>query len=144
MKVAEMAPADLAPEDIAAIEDAARRFIHTEVVAHLQAWEDAGQFPRALYQRAASLGWLELGYPEAVGGTPAPLRLRNALTIALARYGGSGGLMASLFSLNIALPPVLRHGTAALQQEVIPEVLAGKKLPHWPSPSLVVAPMCRP
>ena len=70
----------IAPEDIAALEDAAKRFIHTEVAWHLQAWEDAGQFPRNLYHRAAALGWLELGYPEALGGTPAPWRLRNALT----------------------------------------------------------------
>jgi acyl-CoA dehydrogenase len=123
-----MSTIDIAPEDIAAIEDAAKRFVQTEVAPYLQAWEDAGQFPRTLYQRAAALGWLELGYPEAVGGTPAPWRLRNALTITLARSGGSGGLMASLFSHNIGLPPVLHHGSAALQQEVIPDVLAGKKI----------------
>jgi acyl-CoA dehydrogenase len=123
-----MSTIDVAPEDIAAIEDAAKRFVQTEVAPYLQAWEDAGQFPRTLYQRAAALGWLELGYPEAVGGTPAPWRLRNALTIALARSGGSGGLMASLFSHNIGLPPVLHHGSVALQQEVIPDVLAGKKI----------------
>ena len=128
MSTAKTAPGDIAPEDIAAIEDSAKRFIHTEVAPHLQAWEDAGQFPRNLYHRAAALGWLELGYPESVGGTPAPWRLRNALTIALARYGGSGGLMASLFSHNIGLPPVVRHGSEALQQEVIPDVLAGKKI----------------
>lgn len=123
-----MSTTDIAPEDIAAIEDAAKRFVQTEVAPYLQAWEDAGQFPRTLYQRAAALGWLELGYPETVGGTPAPWRLRNALTITLARTGGSGGLMASLFSHNIGLPPVLHHGSAALQQEVIPDVLAGKKI----------------
>ncbi len=119
---------DTVQEDIALVEDAVRRFIHTEVAPHLQAWEDAGEFPRELYARAAALGWLGLGYPEEFGGTPSPWRLRNALTIALARYGGSGGLMASLFSHNIGLPPVLRHGSAALQQEVIPEVLQGKKI----------------
>ncbi|HMP52669.1 MAG TPA: hypothetical protein PKD05_14040, partial [Candidatus Melainabacteria bacterium] len=31
-----------------------------------------------------------------------------------------GGLMASLFSLNIGLPPLLVHGTPELQAEVIP------------------------
>ena len=116
------------PEDMAAVEDAARRFIQTEVAPHLQAWEDAGEFPRHLYERAAGLGWLGLGYPEALGGTSAPWALRNALTIALARTGGSGGLMASLFSHNIGLPPVLRHGSWALQQQVIPDVLAGRKI----------------
>ena len=115
-------------QDLAAVEGAARRFIQTEVTAHLNDWEEAGEFPRALYRRAADLGWLGMGYPEALGGTPAPWYLRNTQTIALARYGGSGGLMASLFSHNIGLPPVLRHGSAALQQQVIPDVLAGKKI----------------
>jgi acyl-CoA dehydrogenase len=115
-------------EDIAQVEDAARRFIKTEVAPHLEAWEEAGEFPRALYQRAAELGWLGLGYPEEFGGTPTPWSLRNAMTVALARHGGSGGLMASLFSHNIGLPPVVRHGSAELQREVIPSVLRGEKI----------------
>lgn len=119
---------DISPQDIALVEDAARRFVVSEVRPHLDAWEEAGEFPRALYTRAAELGWLALGYPEAMGGTPAPWRLRNAMTIALARTGGSGGLMASLFSHNIGLPPVVRHGSAALQAAVIPDVLSGRKI----------------
>jgi acyl-CoA dehydrogenase len=115
-------------EDLQQIEDAARRFIQTEVAPHINDWEDAGQFPRALYGRAAELGWLGMGYPEELGGTLVPWSVRLTQAIALARYGGSGGLMASLFSHNIGLPPVLRHGSPALQQEVIPDVLAGKKI----------------
>lgn len=119
---------EIADEDIALVEDAARKFIQTEVAPHLGAWEDAGEFPRSLYQRAAEMGWLEMGYPEEFGGTPSPWKLRNALTIALARTGGSGGLMASLFSHNIGLPPVVRHGSPELQRKVIPDVLAGRKI----------------
>ena len=119
---------DIGAEDIAAVEDGVRRFMQTEVKPHLDAWEEAGQFPRALYQRAADLGWLGMGYPEQFGGTPAPWKLRNAMTVALARTGGSGGLMASLFSHNIGLPPVVRHGSPELQQRIIPDVLAGKKI----------------
>jgi pyruvate/2-oxoglutarate dehydrogenase complex dihydrolipoamide acyltransferase (E2) component len=52
-----------------------------------------------------------LGYPEALGGMPAPYALRNAVSLALSRHCGSGGLLASLFSHNIGLPPVLRHGS---------------------------------
>ncbi|MBK6296357.1 MAG: acyl-CoA dehydrogenase family protein [Rhodoferax sp.] len=123
-----MSQTDVADEDIALIEDAARKFIQTEVAPHLNGWEEAGEFPRSLYRRAAEMGWLEMGYPEEFGGTPSPWKLRNALTITLARAGGSGGLMASLFSHNIGLPPVVRHGSAELQREVIPQVLAGRKI----------------
>ena len=115
-------------EDIAHLQESATRFVRQEVSAHLADWEAAGTFPRSLYTRAAELGWLGMGYPEHLGGTPAPSVVRNALTQTLARESGSGGLMASLFSHNIGLPPVLRWGSDALQQEVIPGVLRGEKI----------------
>jgi acyl-CoA dehydrogenase len=115
-------------EAVTAMADAVRRFAEREIAPHVTQWDEAGEFPRALYPQAAALGLLGLGYPEALGGTTATWRLRNAVTLALCRYGGSGGVMASLFSHNIALPPVLRHGNPALQQEVITPVLRGEKI----------------
>ncbi|MFM2209219.1 MAG: hypothetical protein RIQ96_862, partial [Pseudomonadota bacterium] len=54
--------------------------------------------------------------------------MRNAVSMALARHTASGGLLASLFSHTIGLPPLARHGSAALQQRVIPPVLRGEKI----------------
>lgn len=108
--------------------ESVKRFAQREIAPHVSQWDDAGEFPRTLYRQAAELGLLALGYPEALGGTPASWRLRNAMTLALCRYGGSGGVLASLFSHNIGLPPVLAHGSAALQQAVIPPVLRGEKI----------------
>jgi len=115
-------------EDTTHLQDSAQRFVRQEVAPHLADWEAAQAFPRSLYGRAADLGWLGLGYPEHLGGTPAPTALRNVLTETLARESGSGGLMASLFSHNIGLPPVLHWGSDALQREVIPPVLRGEKI----------------
>ncbi len=115
-------------EEITHLQNSAQRFVRQEVAPHLADWEAAEVFPRGLYTRAAELGWLGLGYPEHLGGTPASAVLRNALTETLARESGSGGLMASLFSHNIGLPPVLRWGSDALQAALIPEVLRGEKI----------------
>ena len=123
-----MSSIDNFEEDAQLLVDGVHRFIKTEVAAQLGDWEEAGEFPRRLYRRAAELGWLAMGYPEALGGTPSPWALRHAMTVAMARFGGSGGLMASLFSHNIGLPPVIRHGSFALQQEVVPAVLRGEKI----------------
>ncbi len=114
--------------DAAALYDSARRFAEKEIAPFVHDWDEAGTFPRALYGKAAAAGLLGLGYPEALGGTPAPFALRNAVSLALSRHGGSGGVLASLFSHNIGLPPVLRHGSAALQQQVIPPVLRGEQI----------------
>jgi acyl-CoA dehydrogenase len=114
--------------DTEALCDSVRRFTLERIAPHINAWDEAGEFPRALYLEAAALGLLGMGYPEALGGTPAPFALRNAVSTTMARHSGSGGLMASLFSLNIGLPPVLRHGTPDLQQEVVPAVLRGERI----------------
>ena len=108
--------------------DTVRRFATEYIAPHVTAWDEAGEFPRELYRQAAELGLLGLGYPEHLGGTPATHGLRAALWLALCRHGASGGVLASLLSHNIGLPPVVALGSAALQQQVVPEVLAGRKI----------------
>ncbi len=102
------------------------RFARTEIAPHVTAWDSEGEFPRALYRRAGELGLLGLGYPEEYGGTPAPHALRLPLWVALCRYGTSGGVLASLLSHNIGLPPVVALGSESVKREVIPSVLAGE------------------
>lgn len=115
-------------EERRALVETVERFAREAVAPNVTAWDEAGEFPRELYRQAGGLGLLGLGYPAALGGTPAPWSVRNAVSQALARVGGSGGFMASLFSLNIGLPPLMAHGSAALQQAVVPAVLRGEKI----------------
>lgn len=114
--------------DLELIADSAKRFAETEVRPFLEAWEEAGEFPRDIYARLGDLGWLGMGYDEDYGGTPAPMALKTALNVTLARYTGSGGLMAGAFSHSIGLPIIARHGSAELKQRILPEVLAGQKI----------------
>lgn len=114
--------------DIGALAGSVRRFMNDRVAPFVQQWDEEGEIPRELYREAAAIGVLGLGYPEDLGGTPAPFALRNALSVAMSRWGASGGVLAALFSHNIGLPPILRHGTGALQREVIPPVLRGEKI----------------
>jgi acyl-CoA dehydrogenase len=111
-----------------ALLDTVERFAREAVVPNVTAWDTAGEFPRALYRQAADIGLIGLGYPEALGGTPAPWSVRNAVTQTLSRVGGSGGVMASLFSHNIGLPPLMAHGSPALQARVVPAVLRGEAI----------------
>jgi acyl-CoA dehydrogenase len=107
--------------------DSVRAFVQREIAPHVAAWDEAQTFPRELYGRAAQIGLLGLGYPEAYGGTPADGWYRLIATEEIAR-AGSGGLMASLFSHNIGLPPVLAHGSETLKQRILPDVLAGRRI----------------
>ena len=114
--------------DEQALIDSVTRFAKDEIAPFVTDWDAAGEFPRGLYRRAAELGLLGLGYPEQFGGTPATHRMRNLVSQTMARHGASGGVNASLFSHSIGLPPIIKHGSLALQQEIVPSVLRGEKI----------------
>jgi len=111
-----------------AARDAARRYVAQAVKPHIDAWEEAGTFPREIYTEIGALGLLGIGHPEALGGSgEGDVFLKVAVSEELMR-SGSGGFVASMGSLDIALPPVWRTGSAALKQRVVPAVLSGEKI----------------
>jgi acyl-CoA dehydrogenase len=46
------------------VREATRRFAEREIMPFIDDWEEAGTFPRELYQQAADIGILGVGYPE--------------------------------------------------------------------------------
>ena len=113
--------------ELGAFRDGVRAWVDAEVAPSVREWDEAGRFPRELYRRAAQMGLLQLGYRESLGGTPSAMAFRLAAAQEIAR-AGSGGLMASLFSHNIGLPPIVVHAHPALQQRIVPTVLAGQAI----------------
>jgi acyl-CoA dehydrogenase len=113
--------------ELAAFRDGVRAWVEAEVAPSVREWDEAGRFPRELYRRAAQMGLLQLGYPDHLGGTPCAMAFRLAAAQEIAR-GGSGGLMASLFSHNIGLPPIVAQAHSALQQRIVPTVLTGEAI----------------
>lgn len=115
-------------ETHAMVRETARRFVEQEVKPHIDAWEEAGGFPREVYQKAGALGLLGIGHPEALGGTGEhDIFMKIAVTEELMR-STSGGFAASIGSLDIGLPPVWRMGSPELQKRIVPAVLAGEKI----------------
>ncbi|MDE2429123.1 MAG: acyl-CoA dehydrogenase family protein [Burkholderiales bacterium] len=104
-----------------------KRFVDTELLPHVDAWDEAETFPRALYERAAEIGLLGLGFPEEYGGVPGDLFHEIAMIEELSRTA-CGGLMASVFSHTIGAPPIVAGGSAELKSRVLPEILSGKKI----------------
>ena len=104
-----------------------REFVTREITPFINEWDETEEFPRALYQQAAELGIIGIGYPEEYGGTPADGFYSIIVADELSR-AGSGGLIASLLSHSIAAPPILATGSAELKARVLPTVLAGEKI----------------
>ena len=111
-----------------AFRDQVRRFVAEEITPNINEWDEAETFPRELYKRAAELGFLGLGYPEAYGGVEVPDRFYGLIFAEEMSKCGSGGIQASLFSHGISIPPIVATGTEEQKQRFIPPVLAGDKI----------------
>ncbi|MEZ4383992.1 MAG: acyl-CoA dehydrogenase family protein [Nannocystaceae bacterium] len=107
-----------------ALGELVRRFVDKEIAPNIDAWEEAGAFPRELYRRAGGLGLLALGFPEEYGGLPGDHRSMIVVVDALAK-AASGGLIAGLLSHGIGLPPIVNFGSAALKARLVPAILSG-------------------
>jgi acyl-CoA dehydrogenase len=89
--------------DHVAFRDVVRRFVQKEIEPFATEWDEAGGFPRELYEKAAAIGLLGLGFPEEYGGTPTDQFMWIVATQELAR-AGAGGVSASLNSHSIGAP----------------------------------------
>lgn len=105
-----------------------RRWAEREVAPHALAWEEAEEFPRALYARAAEAGVLGLSYPEELGGAGGDLSHAVVAAEEMILAGRSVGVTVGLGSHAIALPPILRAGTDAQRARWVPPVLRGERI----------------
>jgi acyl-CoA dehydrogenase len=106
---------------------AAKEFVDQEIVPYVDEWEEAGEFPRELYQKAGDVGLLGIGYPEEWGGTPGDIFFQIVAAEELMRCG-SGGIAAGLGSLHIALPPIINRGTDEQKERFVKPVIRGEKI----------------
>ena len=105
-----------------------RRFIDREIMPHVDDWDEACRIPDELWPKAAAIGLLGLGYPEAYGGTAEGIDIYHLNIVAeeLARTS-LGGINSTLLVHGIGLPPVVHFASDATKEAVIPPILRGEK-----------------
>src|SRR5258707_8218367 len=90
-----------------AYREVVRRFVEKEIEPYAHEWDEAGGVPRVLYQKAAEIGLLGLGFPEEYGGTQVDNFMWVVALQELARAGARGG-SANLKSNSVGAPPNAR------------------------------------
>ena len=118
-----------ATDERRALRDLAADFTRGEIAPHLAQWELDGELPRSLHRQAAAAGLLGLGIDESLGGSGGDLVDVIVMTEAIIENGGSGGLIAGLFTHGIALPPLVAaaspgSGTAWAGRSLAGEAIA--------------------
>ncbi|MCW2750227.1 MAG: acyl-CoA dehydrogenase [Aeromicrobium sp.] len=115
------------PERLA-LREMVTSFTEKELVPHLPSWEDAGEVPRDVHQKAAAAGLLGVAFPEEVGGQGGNLIDGSIVTEALLEAGGSTGLIAALFTHGISLPHLIASGNTDLIDRYVRPTLAGEMI----------------
>jgi acyl-CoA dehydrogenase len=104
------------------------RWVSTEIAPYVDEWDEAGEFPRALYTRAAELGFLGLKYPEELGGEGGDYLHDAVLSEELSRCG-SGGVAAGIGAhIGIATPPVWKFGTEEQKKRFLVPAIKGERI----------------
>ncbi|WP_158890869.1 acyl-CoA dehydrogenase family protein [Amycolatopsis anabasis] len=102
-------------------------FTVNEIAPNIARWEDDGEIPRDLHEKAGALGLLELGFPESAGGAG---DLIDFLIVneEMAHHGASSGLLVSLMSHSIAAPHIAAAGDPGQIERFVTPALAGTKI----------------
>jgi alkylation response protein AidB-like acyl-CoA dehydrogenase len=105
-----------------------RRFVENEIVPHVDRWEEAGETPRALFEKLGALGFLGLQYDEADGGGGCDFLSVVVFVEELARCRSAGVTSALTVHALMATPPIAVLGTEAQKREWLRPAITGTKI----------------
>jgi len=114
--------------DEAAFADEVRAFLRehppgTFPVDGTDAGYGSGAHSRAFTRALGERGWLSLTWPRAHGGHERPMGVLLVLLEELAAAGAPFGPLSGCLQVSES---IIRHGSAALQREILPQVARGE------------------
>jgi citronellyl-CoA dehydrogenase len=103
-----------------------KRLIDNEINPHVDAWEDAEQFPaHEVFKKLGDLGLLGLTKPEAYGGAGLDWSYAMVMAETLGHIRCGGVPMAIGVQTDMATPALARYGSDELRKEFLAPSIAG-------------------
>jgi len=103
-----------------------KKFIDAEINPHVDAWEDAEQFPaHEVFKKLGDLGMLGLTKPEAYGGAALDYSYSMVFAETLGQIRCGGVPMAIGVQTDMATPALARFGSDELRKEFLAPAIAG-------------------
>ncbi len=112
-------------EEVKLIRETAKRFVSAEVTPYYDEWEEAGIYPRELWNKLGEAGLLCMDIPEQYGGGGASIDAQVALSWEIFRqgYASLGGIGVHS---DIVAHYILNHGTEEQKQRYLPKMASGE------------------
>lgn len=111
-------------EDLVLLEEQAQRFVNAEFTPHVDAWNEAGMYPREVWDQAGAAGLLCAAMPEDYGGAGGTFAHEAAIIRAFSG-GGFDSFGAPLHSAIVA-PYILHYGTEEQKKRWLPKLASGE------------------
>src|SRR5436190_4700697 len=115
---------DLGPEE-KDIHRAAREFVDSEIVPHVQGWWDKDMLPRELITHMGELGFLGPTTPTEYGGAGVSSTASGLICYELER-ADSGVRSSASVQGSLVMFPILAYGSEEQKRKYLPELGAGK------------------
>jgi alkylation response protein AidB-like acyl-CoA dehydrogenase len=113
-----------------AIVQAVREFADAEIRPHVLEWDEAQQFPRAVFQKLGELGFLGVLFPEEYGGSELTYGDYAAIVEELAAVDGSVALSLAAHN-SLGSNHIYQFGTEAQRRRYVPKLASGQWLAAW-------------
>jgi citronellyl-CoA dehydrogenase len=115
-------------EDHQAFRRTVREFCEKELAPHARAWDEAGEFPRALFKTFADLGFFGIRHDPAWGGSGLDWWYVVAYAEELVRCRNAGLAMGMLVHGEMALPVIGELGTDEQKREFLAPAIRGERV----------------
>jgi acyl-CoA dehydrogenase len=119
---------DLLNDDLRMIRAQVRRYVAEMIVPQADAWEQAGEIPRAAFRDFGRLGFLGMRHPVEYGGGGLGALASVVLGEELARCTYGGVVAAFTVHSDMSIAHIAHRGTHAQKQRYLPAACAGEKI----------------
>jgi acyl-CoA dehydrogenase len=128
-------------EDLVLLEEQARRFIASEYVPHLDAWNGKGMYEREVWTKAGAAGLLCPAIPEEYGGAGGSFAHEAVIgrELSLAGFDSFGAPLHS----GIVAPYILHYGTDEQKRRWLPKLVTGELVGAIAMSEPAPAPTCK-
>jgi citronellyl-CoA dehydrogenase len=109
-----------------ALRKSASAFVDREIRPHADAWEEAGEFSRALYRSAGDAGFLGVRYEERWGGSELDFLATCVLCEELVKGDSVGTAVGLLAQSEFALSALADEASDALKQAWLAPAIRGE------------------
>ncbi|SOE73158.1 Acyl-CoA dehydrogenase [Burkholderia sp. OK233] len=111
-------------EDHELFREQARRFIESEIVPNLHAWEQTGIVPKSLWRKAGEIGLLCSTVPEEYGGSGGDFGHSAVMIEELARVNATA--IGFTTHSEIVAPYLVAYGSEEQKQRWLPRMASGE------------------